>query len=71
MSNQKTQEEAVKEHLLSTYNLIKDLSRNLDLDPNRIAHAEKQFENKPENMSIKDLALLNEMLIGTCLDEII
>ena len=70
MSIQKSQEEAVKEHLLSTYNLIKDLSRNLNLDHHRITFAEEQFINKAEDMNIKDLALLNEMLVGACLNQI-
>ncbi|ENV64238.1 hypothetical protein F949_01627 [Acinetobacter junii NIPH 182] len=70
MSNQISQDDAVKMHLLSTYNLIKDLSRNLNLDQYKIDFAEEQFENKAEDMNIKDLALLNEMLIGTCLKQI-
>lgn len=70
MTIQKSQEEAVRENLLSTNKLIKDLSRNLKLDDFRITFAEEQFIHKAEDMNIKDLALLNEMLIGTCLDQI-
>lgn len=70
MTIEKSQEEAVKEHLLNTNSLIKDLSRNLQLDNYRISFAEEQFDKKAEDMSIKDLALLNEMLIGTCLDQV-
>lgn len=70
MIEQKSQDEAVKEHLLSTYNLILDLSRNLDLDQKMLDFAEEQFSNKAEDMNIKDLALLNEMLIGVCLKQV-
>jgi len=70
MTTSMTQEEIVKEHLINTNNLIKDLSRNLDLDPERLSYIEKHFDKNIEEMSIKDLALLNEMQIGTCLDQI-
>lgn len=70
MTIEKSQEEAVREHLLSTNKLIKDLSRNLNLADYRIKFAEEQFIHKADDMNIKDLALLNEMLIGTCLDQI-
>lgn len=70
MTNPMSQEEVVKEHLINTNNLIKDLSRNLNLNPERLVYIEKHFEKSIEEMSIKDLALLNEMQIGTCLDQI-
>jgi len=70
MKIEKTQEEAVKEHLISSIGLIKDLSKNLALDEHYITFALEQFDKPEIEMSIKELALLNEMLIGACLKQI-
>ncbi|OTG81514.1 hypothetical protein [Acinetobacter sp. ANC 4648] len=66
----KTQEEAVKEHLVSCISLIKDLSRNLKLEGSNLEFAIEQFNKPVAEMNIKELALLNEMLIGACLKQI-
>lgn len=70
MNIEKTQEEAVKEHLVSSISLIKDLSRNLNLQDSHLEFAIEQFDKPVAEMNIKELALLNEMLIGACLNQI-
>lgn len=70
MNIEKTQEEAVKEHLVSSIGLIKNLSSNLKLQDSNLEFVFEQFNKPVAEMDIKELALLNEMLIGACLNQL-
>jgi hypothetical protein len=70
MNTDKTQEEVIKENLVNSISLIKDLSRNLNLKDSYLEYAIEQFGKPEAEMSIAELALLNEMLIGACLKQI-
>lgn len=63
-------EQDIRESLLATNILINDLSRALDLNPEYISHVLSNFKSEKSEMSVKDLALLNEMLIGACLKQL-
>lgn len=70
MENKKINENVIRENLLTTNSLIKDLSRNLNLSSERLDYIEKNFKKSVDEMSIEELSLLNEMQLGTCLDQI-
>lgn len=70
MSIEKFQDEAVKEHLISSIGLIKSLSKNLNMHDSFLMFAMEQFDKPLAEMNIKELALLNEMLIGACLIQV-
>lgn len=60
----------IRESLISTNTLIHDLSRTLDLNQEYISHILSNFKCEVHEMSIKDLASLNEMLVGACLKQL-
>lgn len=70
MENKKIDEDVIRENLLTTNSLIKNLSRNLNLSSERLDYIEKDFKKSLDEMSIEELSLLNEMQLGTCLDQI-
>ena len=63
-------QDEIKENLLNTSLLIKNLSETLNLKPEYISYIFENFKKKEEDMSIKELALLNEMLVGACLKQL-
>lgn len=71
MENKKIDEDVIRENLLTTNSLIKNLSRNLNLSSERLDYIEKDFKKSLDEMSIEELSLLNEMQLGTCLDQIV
>ena len=70
MNTNKTQDETVKENLINSIGLIKDLSRYLNLKDSYLEYVIEQFSKPEDEMSVGELALLNEMLIGACLKQI-